>query len=348
MKWNLLFALLCPFAQHAQSCDSLLSEAPYVERYVELSYRNCHHVDSDTMYQIVRWHNIDPAYQTTLASDKTCYSLYHSQTGVLLIKNWQEGDTSYSQKYYETGELKSSGVSVFTIDPYYFIQHRTDYYKNGQIKFKSTNELQRCHKYHAYYPNGSLEYKGNLYGYNPEPCGEFIEYYPNGTISSVKTFSMPDESDDMAAKHQSFELLKAVYYDPEGKEIDHDANEYHRLYIPVYPPAKGDFEYLGDNLYPASRFSEQTAYANEMTDLKQKIRQQLKLPNDCTCRKGVAWISLTVQKNGTIELHEVQCPDPGLQQPLEQAIHSVRKWPAARLDGKRVDTYVYTFLALDE
>ena len=331
---------------YGQSCDTLYSHENYVMRGVKIEYRDCQFIKIDSIYRIVQWNNVDSNYLKPYYSENVCYSLLHSHTGKLIQERWQEGDTIYFKSYYSSGKLRSYSKHVFKEKPYYFHDILLEYYENGQLSMEFSLQKQTFSPRIIYYPNGMIQSKGMHYDASPGAWGDYIEYFSNGKISSIRTYTQPNTSDSVAGQFQENELLSEIFYDQNGIEVEEDLNELKVMNISIYPPIKHEASKINDNLYAHHQFSNQNGYINEMSELKNKILENLKLPKG-SCSKGVIWVSLIIKKDGTIEIDEVQFSDVSTKQSIEKSIQKIKKWPTGILNGEKVDVYVYIPLLLE-
>ncbi len=346
MIWKLkyLLFLFLPFCSFGQHCDTLYSHQKYVECEVEVGYRNCHLVDIDTVYRIVQWLNVDTNHLQPFFSKNICQKLYNSTTGKLIHERWQVGDTICNKTYYNSGQLKSFSKNVYIETPYYFHFQLTRYYENGSIRYKGDYKSLSFSTHTTYYPNGVVETRAKKFSLGTSPCGEYFEYFPNGQVSMIQTFSEPDTTTD---NFQLVPLISEVYFDETGQESDQNLNEYKTLYLPIKPPIPNTTLMIGDDLYTSQQFEDQAAYTNGMSELKNRIINDLDI-SDLNCTKGIPWISLIITRKGVIEQVEVKSKNDSLNKRIEASIKRIKNWPAAIKDGTTVDTYVYTYLIIDK
>ena len=318
-------------------------------RGVKIEYRDCQTIIVDTTYQIVEWKrkNVDSNYLKPFYTGNICYSLFHSHTGKLIKQRWQVGDTIYSKSYHPSGNLKLFAKTVFTETPNYFHEIQKEYYENGQLRKEFSMQKQTFSPRIIYYPNGMIQSKGMHYDASPGAWGDYIEYFSNGKISSIRTYSQPNTADSITGQYQENELLSEIFYDQNGIQVEKDLNELKVMNVSIYPPIKHDVLKINDTLYSHHQFSNQNGYTNEMSDLKNRILKNLKLPKG-SCTKGLIWISLIIKKDGAIEIEEVQFSDDLTKQSIEKNIKKIKHWPIGILDGKKVDVYVYTYLIIDK
>lgn len=347
-KACLVLLVMFPFLTFSQNCDTLYSHEKYIERRVALFHRNCSWLYADTMYWLVRWGNHDPEYQTTYFVKNDCYSIFNTKTGRLIEEGWRVIDTFFTKTYYTSGKLKSYGSvysSVFSAeDSTYFAQTSETYYENGGLLKKSKLSYGEFNQICWFYPDGSLQSVGTLYDANPGFWGTYKEYYQNGQLSSLLTYSMPDTTDHT---YQDAELLSAKYYSIDGKEVEADLNELKRMEIVIYPPKKSEWTEIENGLYAWEHFSDQAPYSNQLAELKNRILCEITLPESCDCKTGVFWFSAVVNKKGEIEVLDVEIADPILKKSVEDAIRKVNYWPPGELNGDKVDTFIYTFLIIN-
>lgn len=336
--------LFLPVLTYGQTCDTLYSHERYVQRTIEVGYRNCQLIEIDSIYRIVQWLNVDSNYLEPFFSQNICQSLFHSVTGQLIHERWREGDTTYFKEYYSSGSLKTFSKTVFHENPYYFHDQILRYYENGTIRYEGENKVLSFSTHKTYYPNGRVETIAKRFSYNPSAFGEYIEYFPNGQISMILEYSEPDTTTN---QYQTNTLISEKYFDQAGQGVDHNLNEYKKLYLKIYPPYIDKTLLIGEDLHTAQQFEDQEPYANDVYKLKEQIIGNLDL-SGVNCTKGIAKISLNITKKGDIELLEVDFENDLLKESIEQSIKSLKKWPAAIKDGEKVDTHVYTYLIIDK
>lgn len=344
MKFYQVVFLLFPFLLQGQTCDTLFSHDNYVKRKVKIGYRDCYSVKVDTVYQIIQWKGEDSNYLKPLLSDNMCYSLFHSRTGNLIKERWQIGDTIYFKSYYESGKTRTISKTAVIEEPHYFHEIKREFWENGKIQYEADFKSSSTTINKKYYENGNLESLANSYNYMPGAFGEYVEYFPNGQKSMVLHFAQPDTTH---YRYQYAELLDSTYYNENGEIVDHDLNEYNEIEIPVYPPNKSKTLVIDDTLFTHFQFENQDGYANDMMRLKKKILKNIKLPKSCQCRKGLVMIGLIITKEGELKIHELEFGNESVKQSIQQSISKIKHWMPAVLDGKKVDTYVYTHLVLD-
>lgn len=340
-----IFFMFLPLFSFGQTCDTLYSHEKYIERSVEIGYRNCYSVEIDTIYRVVQWLNIDTNYLKPYFSENICQSLFHSKTGKLIHERWQENDTLYMKTYYSSGSLKSYSKLFFRENPYYFHDQIIKYYENGNEKYKGEYKSLTLTTHYTYYPNGALETVAKRFSYNPHAFGEYKEYFPNGETSMILNYSEPDTTTD---QYQQNTLISEKFYDQTGNESDDNLNEYKKMYFNVYPPAVNEEITLAEDLFSHHQFSDQKAYANDMKLLKDKIMSNIKISSGDHCSKGIAWVSLIINSDGEIKLDEIQFENEGLRKTIEESIMKIKKWPPASLNHIKVDTYVFTYLIIDK
>lgn len=332
-----------------QHCDTLFSNEDYIHRYVKISYRNCTYIDVDTVYEIHGYSAVDSANKKQYLPNLNCYTLFNSNTGKLIQERWEDADTAIYKEYYSSGGLKGICKSTGSIEPYYFWSEYQNYFGNGQVKSVYIFKIGAFSTVKSHYPNGTVFSKATFYDSSPSLWGDYIEYFPNGQASSIRTYSQPNTHDSLFGIYQESELLKEVFYDQAGNEIDHDLNEWNEgLTVSIYPPEKTDDALMiNDTLYTSSQFRDQVAYSNNLSSLKSEINKHLKLSKKCDCPKGIAWVTLIVTKSGELLLQEIEFPDEEVNAQLAKAIQRVKKWPPALIENNPVDTYIHTFLIIN-
>lgn len=345
-KRSLIIFLLLPLFSFGQTCDTLYSQERYIQRNVDIEYRNCHFLKIDTVYTVVEWENIDTNYLTPNYIENICYSLFHSLTGKLIRERWEDSDTIYVKSYYSSGELKSFSKDINRKEPYFFQSIIKEYYENGNLRHEGEYKSFSFSIHKTYYPDGALETIAKRFSYNPHAFGEYTEYFPNGQVSMIENFTEPDTTTN---QYQLSTLLSTHYFDKSGKVVEQNQNEYRKMYIKIYPPDEGTtMEMVGDDLYLFELFSEQEAYANDMSALKSEIYANLKLSKTECCTKGIAWISLIVTKKGKLKIKEIVFENAEVRKRIEKSIHKIKRWTPAQVTDKNVDTYVLIYLILDE
>lgn len=335
------------FGQH---CDTFYTNGSLYESFVQITYRNCTYLDVDTTYFFVIGNEGETSSNGSIKDDGYCLNFFNSKTGKLIQSQIERSDSISSKVYYHSGKLKVLEEAVSQTNPYYFWWSQKRFFENGQVKKEFIRQTGKFSEETKYYPNGTLFSKSIVYDNIPYVFGDYTEYFPNGQISSIRTYSQPDTQDSMFGKYQESELLREVFYDQTGNEIDHDLNEWNEgLTVSIYPLKKlSDDLKLNDTLYTHEQFKDQLPYSNNLTGLKTAIGKHLKLRKKCSCRKGVAWVSMIVSKSGELLLQEIDFPNEEVKEELSNAILKVKTWPAAIHQNKAVDTYISTFIVIDK
>ncbi len=346
---TLLFALIfsCNFV-FTQNCDTLYSNARYIEQSVEIKYRNCYSLDIDTVYRIVSWTNFDQEFQESYYLKSNYYVLINSLNNKVIIDQWEMLDILYTREYFSNGKMKSFSKSVQNLSNKYYWSNSKEYFENGLLKNEKNIQTRSTTQFKSFYPTGAIQSESSHFDIFACKIGDCIEYYPNGAVSSIRKYPLPNTHDSLVGVYQHSKPISEIFYDKEGNVVDSDKNEIRTMEVRVYPPFTENQEIINDTLFFYHHFKDQKGYLDDMAELKSQILNNLKLKNNCDCNKGVAWISLLVDKKGLIQNIEVEFEDEYVKNEIIKTIQNIKTWSPAINDTENVDVYIYTYLLLDK
>ncbi|MFT5777877.1 MAG: antitoxin component YwqK of YwqJK toxin-antitoxin module [Crocinitomicaceae bacterium] len=348
MKLISIIFILASGISRAQTCDTLYSNDKFIARTIDISYRNCHLVEIDSVYRIRQKISSLDEYNESYFIYNQCHQLFNSETGRLIQQQWKSNDTTYFKEYYSSGALKVTSMEYVDSEYRFWWRSRREYHENGNLKREYDGESLALYPCSEYYPDGSLLSTAHYYGIFEHRWGDYIEYFPNGQVSSFLRYSLPITNDSIGQHYQSSQLLSTFFYSTNGKEVTKDLNEEKYVRINIYPPDEHEVYLLNDSLYVYTLFEDQKGYSNEMMDLKAAIIDKLKIPAKCNCAIGVALISLLITKEGRIVIAEIEFPDGKLKKSIAKALKEIKSWPAGQYQDQNVDTAVYLDLIFDE
>lgn len=328
-----LLSLLISASSWEQDCDTVYSNSERVRITVEVNYSNCYYLEMDTVY-----------YWERYTTYPLCGKLLHYQTKKLIAERWISSDTSYYLEYYPSGTIKfksayfQNGACLYNIS----------FYENGSVKRQYDPITDMFYKLTHYYKNGNKHSEGYYCYSSPYPWNEYIVYYSSGQISSRRTFTAYHDS--LSRSYNETTELSAVYFDEKGRKVATELNSPDQLTISVQPKWVGEdpVTQIDPITYTYEQFSDQNGYDHELLLLKNAIHKQLQFPEKCDCKKGVAWFTIIIDSNGSIDYVEVDYPNEEVKTVIEKAIKNLKKWPTAKIDNEPVRVYVYNWLPLDE
>jgi antitoxin component YwqK of YwqJK toxin-antitoxin module len=311
----------------SQDWDTVYSDNSEVEISVEISYYNCNFVHTDTVYRL-----------NTYTTDIPNRRLFHYKTKSLIFERWVSNDTTYCFGYYPNGKIKLKDIS-FEND----WLHHSKYYDNGQLCVGGELYKNKTYSWNRYYPNGKIMSKAFHYDYFPGRFGEYEEYYPNGKISCKELYSLPDTTN---RHYQSSEFIKGEYFGYTGNKIDTTNSVINIMTTWIQPTPKTDNIQKIDSLFTHHAVYNLSGYNNNLTTLKNKIKNEIRLPKKCGCENGIAWIGFIVNKQGVIQNISVDYEHDCVKNEIVKAIEKIGKWEKAYIENDEVDLYVYTYLII--